>query len=47
MSGGGFGLIGDLVVGVIGAFRAGFLLGMLDSMLPERLVRSLRPYSGL
>ena len=29
MSGGGFGLIGDLVIGVIGAFVGGFLLGIL------------------
>jgi uncharacterized membrane protein YeaQ/YmgE (transglycosylase-associated protein family) len=29
MSGGGFGLIGDMVIGVIGAFVGGFLLGIL------------------
>jgi len=29
MRGGGFGLIGDLVVGVIGAVLGGFLFGML------------------
>jgi len=29
MKGGGFGLIGDLVVGVIGAFLGGWVLGML------------------
>jgi uncharacterized membrane protein YeaQ/YmgE (transglycosylase-associated protein family) len=29
MRGGGFGLIGDLVVGVIGALLGGFLFGML------------------
>jgi len=29
MKGGGFGLIGDLVVGVIGAFIGGWLLGLL------------------
>jgi len=29
MKGGGFGLIGDLVVGVIGAFLGGWLLGAL------------------
>jgi uncharacterized membrane protein YeaQ/YmgE (transglycosylase-associated protein family) len=29
MRGGGFGLIGDLVIGVIGAYLGGWLLGML------------------
>lgn len=29
MKGGGFGLIGDLVVGVIGAVLGGFLFGLL------------------
>jgi uncharacterized membrane protein YeaQ/YmgE (transglycosylase-associated protein family) len=29
MRGGGFGLVGDLVVGVIGALLGGFLFGML------------------
>jgi uncharacterized membrane protein YeaQ/YmgE (transglycosylase-associated protein family) len=29
MKGGGFGLLGDLVVGVIGALLGGFLLGLL------------------
>jgi uncharacterized membrane protein YeaQ/YmgE (transglycosylase-associated protein family) len=29
MRGGGFGLIGDLIVGVIGALLGGFLFGML------------------
>jgi uncharacterized membrane protein YeaQ/YmgE (transglycosylase-associated protein family) len=29
MRGGGFGLIGDLVVGVIGALLGGFLFGLL------------------
>jgi uncharacterized membrane protein YeaQ/YmgE (transglycosylase-associated protein family) len=29
MKGGGFGLIGDLVVGVIGALLGGFLFGLL------------------
>jgi uncharacterized membrane protein YeaQ/YmgE (transglycosylase-associated protein family) len=29
MRGGGFGLIGDLIVGVIGAFLGGWLLGMI------------------
>jgi uncharacterized membrane protein YeaQ/YmgE (transglycosylase-associated protein family) len=30
MKGGGFGLIGDLVVGVIGAVLGGFLFGLLQ-----------------
>ena len=29
MKGGGFGLIGDLIVGVIGAFLGGWLFGLL------------------
>lgn len=29
MKGGGFGLIGDLVIGVVGAFIGGWLLGAL------------------
>jgi uncharacterized membrane protein YeaQ/YmgE (transglycosylase-associated protein family) len=29
MKGGGFGLVGDLIVGVIGAFIGGFLLGLI------------------
>lgn len=29
MKGGGYGLIGDLIVGVIGAFVGGFLFGLL------------------
>jgi uncharacterized membrane protein YeaQ/YmgE (transglycosylase-associated protein family) len=29
MKGGGFGLVGDLIVGVIGAILGGFLFGML------------------
>ena len=29
MKGGGFGLIGDLIVGVIGAILGGFLLGLM------------------
>jgi uncharacterized membrane protein YeaQ/YmgE (transglycosylase-associated protein family) len=29
MKGGGYGLLGDLVVGVIGAFLGGFLFGLL------------------
>jgi uncharacterized membrane protein YeaQ/YmgE (transglycosylase-associated protein family) len=33
MKGGGFGLIGDLVVGVIGALLGGFLFGLLKISL--------------
>jgi len=29
MRGGGFGLLGDIVVGILGAFLGGWLLGML------------------
>jgi uncharacterized membrane protein YeaQ/YmgE (transglycosylase-associated protein family) len=29
MKGGGFGLLGDIVVGIIGAFIGGFLFGLL------------------
>lgn len=29
MKGGGFGLVGDLIIGVIGAILGGFLFGML------------------
>ena len=29
MRGGGYGLLGDLVIGVVGAFVGGWLLGML------------------
>jgi uncharacterized membrane protein YeaQ/YmgE (transglycosylase-associated protein family) len=30
--GGGFGLVGDLVVGVVGALLGGFLFGLLTSV---------------
>ena len=29
MSGGGYGLLGDIVIGIIGAFIGGFLFGLL------------------
>jgi uncharacterized membrane protein YeaQ/YmgE (transglycosylase-associated protein family) len=32
MKGGGFGLLGDLIVGVIGALLGGFLFGLLGIM---------------
>ena len=43
MKGGGYGLIGDLVIGIIGAFVGGILFGMLGifaSGLIGRLVMS-------
>ncbi len=33
MKGGGFGLVGDLIVGVIGAFLGGYLFGLLKISL--------------
>jgi len=45
MKGGGFGLVGDLVVGVIGAILGGFLLGLMGfqavSMLGHLLSATL------
>jgi uncharacterized membrane protein YeaQ/YmgE (transglycosylase-associated protein family) len=32
MKGGGFGLIGDIIVGIIGALVGGYLLGLLASV---------------
>ncbi len=40
MKGGGFGLLGDLVLGVIGAFVGGWLFGMLG-ILPVGLLGTL------
>ncbi|MGA9627968.1 MAG: GlsB/YeaQ/YmgE family stress response membrane protein [Bryobacteraceae bacterium] len=40
MKGGGYGLIGDLVVGVIGAFLGGWLLGLLG-IVPGGLIGRL------
>jgi len=40
MKGGGFGLLGDLVVGVIGAFVGGWALGMLG-FFPAGIVGTL------
>ena len=41
MKGGGFGLIGDLIVGVIGALLGGFLFGQLDISAGGGLLGSL------
>ena len=41
MKGGGFGLVGDLVVGVIGAFIGGWLFGVLGISAGGGLVGSL------
>jgi uncharacterized membrane protein YeaQ/YmgE (transglycosylase-associated protein family) len=41
MKGGGFGLIGDLVVGVIGALLGGFLFGQLGISAGGGLLGSL------
>ena len=37
MKGGGFGVIGDIVVGVIGAILGGFLFGLLGLSVPGPL----------
>lgn len=41
MKGGGFGLIGDLVVGVIGTLLGGFLFVALDIHIGDGLIGSL------
>lgn len=41
VKGGGFGLIGDLVVGVIGAFLGGFLFGTFRISLGGGLLGSI------
>ena len=41
MKGGGFGLVGDLVVGVIGAFIGGWLFGVLGISAGGGLIGSL------
>jgi len=38
--GGGFGLVGDLVIGVIGALLGGFLFGLVG-LMPTSLLGSL------
>jgi uncharacterized membrane protein YeaQ/YmgE (transglycosylase-associated protein family) len=41
MKGGGFGLIGDLIVGVIGSFIGGHILGWLNVWTGSGLIGSL------
>ena len=40
MKGGGFGLVGDLVLGVIGAFVGGWVFAMLG-ILPDGIIGTL------
>ena len=46
MKGGGFGLIGDLVVGVIGAFLGGWLFGVLGIQFGGLLGAILTAFVG-
>jgi len=41
VKGGGFGLIGDIVVGVIGAFVGGWLAGVLHISIGSGLISSI------
>ena len=41
VKGGGFGLIGDIVVGIIGAFIGGWLAGLLGITIGSGLIASL------
>ena len=41
MKGGGFGLIGDIVIGIVGAFIAGLLLPRLGIHLGSGIVESI------
>lgn len=41
MRGGGFGMVGNIVVGVIGAFLGSWLLGMLKVSIGTGLINSL------
>jgi uncharacterized membrane protein YeaQ/YmgE (transglycosylase-associated protein family) len=41
VKGGGFGLIGDIVVGVIGAFIGGWLAGVLHISIGSGLISSI------
>ena len=41
MKGGGFGIVGDIVVGVVGALLGGFLFGMLGVSTGGGLIGSL------
>jgi uncharacterized membrane protein YeaQ/YmgE (transglycosylase-associated protein family) len=41
MKGGGFGLLGDIIVGIVGAFLGGWLFGVLGIHIGGGLVGSL------
>jgi uncharacterized membrane protein YeaQ/YmgE (transglycosylase-associated protein family) len=41
MKGGGFGLIGDIVVGIVGAFIGGWLAGVLGIAIGSGLITSI------
>lgn len=41
MKGGGFGLIGNIIVGIIGAFVGGWLLGTLGIVIATGLVGAI------
>ncbi|MDX2043368.1 MAG: GlsB/YeaQ/YmgE family stress response membrane protein [Acidobacteriota bacterium] len=41
MRGGGFGLVGNIVVGIIGAFLGSWLLGLLKVSIGSGLINSL------
>lgn len=41
VKGGGFGLIGDIVVGIVGAFIGGWLAGMLGISIGGGLITSI------
>ena len=41
MKGGGFGLLGDIIVGIVGAFLGGWLFGVLGIHIGGGLIGSL------
>ena len=41
VKGGGFGLIGDIVVGIVGAFIGGWLAGKLDIHIGSGMISSI------
>ncbi len=41
MKGGGFGLIGDIIIGIIGAFVGGWLFGQLGISIGTGIVNSI------
>jgi uncharacterized membrane protein YeaQ/YmgE (transglycosylase-associated protein family) len=41
LKGGGFGLIGDIIVGIVGAFIGGWLSGLLGISLGSGLIASI------